>query len=89
MIAMGEEPWRIHGAGAPSLDHLRRSRLLSRSNSRRATTRLAVSHRLVTYHPVTLLRDTTEEADALFAALPPATYADCSAIRIPTPASPR
>src|ERR1700749_983166 len=30
VIAMGEEPWRVHRAGAPSLDHLRRSRLLSR-----------------------------------------------------------
>ncbi|MGC2582550.1 MAG: UDP-N-acetylglucosamine 2-epimerase, partial [Acidobacteriaceae bacterium] len=30
VIAMGEEPWRVHHAGAPSLDHLRRSRLLSR-----------------------------------------------------------
>ena len=28
VIAMGEEPWRVHRAGAPSLDHLRRSRLL-------------------------------------------------------------
>ncbi len=25
VIAMGEEPWRVHHAGAPSLDHLRRS----------------------------------------------------------------
>ncbi len=28
VVAMGEEPWRVHRAGAPSLDHLRRSRLL-------------------------------------------------------------
>ena len=28
VIAMGEEPWRVHRAGAPSLDHLRRSELL-------------------------------------------------------------
>ena len=28
VIAMGEEPWRVHHAGAPSLDHLRRSQLL-------------------------------------------------------------
>ncbi len=26
VIAMGEEAWRVHRAGAPSLDHLRRSR---------------------------------------------------------------
>jgi UDP-N-acetylglucosamine 2-epimerase (non-hydrolysing)/GDP/UDP-N,N'-diacetylbacillosamine 2-epimerase (hydrolysing) len=30
VTAMGEEPWRVHRAGAPSLDHLRMSRLLSR-----------------------------------------------------------
>src|SRR6202044_600583 len=32
VIAMGEEPWRVHRAGAPSLDHLRRSPLLSRED---------------------------------------------------------
>ena len=31
VIAMGEEPWRVHRAGAPSLDHLRRSTLLDRA----------------------------------------------------------
>ena len=30
VIAMGEEEWRVHRAGAPSLDHLRRSTLLTR-----------------------------------------------------------
>jgi nucleoside-diphosphate-sugar epimerase len=30
VIAMGEEPWRVHWAGAPSLDHLRRATLLRR-----------------------------------------------------------
>src|SRR5271167_1413288 len=30
VIAMGEEEWRVHCAGAPSLDHLRRSRLLGK-----------------------------------------------------------
>ena len=30
VIAMGEESWRVHRAGAPSLDHLRRSTLLTR-----------------------------------------------------------
>src|ERR1700720_1512237 len=29
VISMGEEPWRVHHAGAPSLDHLRRSTLLT------------------------------------------------------------
>src|ERR1700719_4469213 len=30
VISMGEEPWRVHRAGAPSLDHLRRGTLLCR-----------------------------------------------------------
>ena len=70
VIAMGEEEWRVHRAGAPSLDHLRRSVLLSRGQ---LESRLGVDLRrpplLVAYHPVTLRRETTEEAEALFAAL--------------------
>ena len=30
VIQMGEEEWRVHRAGAPSLDHIRRQKLLSR-----------------------------------------------------------
>src|ERR1700724_2316476 len=30
IISMGEEPWRVHRAGAPSLDHFRRSKLCTR-----------------------------------------------------------
>ena len=71
VIAMGEEPWRVHRAGAPSLDHLRRSRLLSRKElEKKLQVDLRSAPYLVAYHPVTLLRDTTQEADALFAALP-------------------
>ncbi len=70
VIAMGEEPWRVQRAGAPSLDHLRRSRLLDRSElEERLHLELQSTAVMVAYHPVTLLRDTTEEADALFAAL--------------------
>lgn len=70
VIGMGEEPWRVHRAGAPSLDHLRRSQLLTREELE-AKLHLDLSQPtiLVTYHPVTILRDTTSEADALFAAL--------------------
>lgn len=70
VIAMGEEPWRVQCAGAPSLDHLRRSTLLDR-NALEAKLDLALgSPTLVAaYHPVTILKDTTAEADALFAAL--------------------
>ena len=70
VIAMGEEPCRVHRAGAPSLDHLRRSRLLERTElERRLGISLAHPAILAAWHPVTLLRDTNAEADAFFAAL--------------------
>jgi UDP-hydrolysing UDP-N-acetyl-D-glucosamine 2-epimerase len=70
VIAMGEEAWRVHHSGAPSLDHLRRSRLLTRGElEERLGVSLDHSTLLVAYHPVTILGETTAEADALFAAL--------------------
>ena len=70
VIAMGEEEWRVHRAGAPSLDHLRRTELLSRDQiERHLRLNLNGSTVLVSYHPVTIAEDTLEEADALFAAL--------------------
>ena len=70
VIAMGEEPWRVHRAGAPSLDHLRRSTLLDRPQlENRLGIDLTEAPILVAYHPVTLRLDTTEEADALYTAL--------------------
>lgn len=70
VIGMGEERWRVHRAGAPSLDHLTRSRLLTRQELEvELGVDLTRSATVVAYHPVTLLQDTTEEADALFAAL--------------------
>jgi len=70
VIAMGEEPWRVHRAGAPSLDHLRRSTLLSREQlQQKLDLDLCRPTALVAYHPVTIVRDTTQEADAVFAAL--------------------
>ena len=70
VISMGEEPWRVHHAGAPSLDHLRRSALISKEELE-SQLGLDLSRRsvLVAYHPVTLLADTLAEADALFGAL--------------------
>ena len=70
VIAMGEEPWRVHAAGSPSLDHLRRSTLLTQSELQ-ATLQVDFRHpfAIIGFHPVTLARDTTHEADALFAAL--------------------
>jgi UDP-N-acetylglucosamine 2-epimerase (non-hydrolysing)/GDP/UDP-N,N'-diacetylbacillosamine 2-epimerase (hydrolysing) len=67
---MGEEPWRIVFSGSLSLDALRREPLLTASQ---------LQHRLgfgvdretvvCVYHPVTMLENTIEEADELFAAL--------------------
>ena len=70
VISLGEEPWRVHHAGAPSLDHLRKSHLPSRAELQQLLgLHLATDTIVVAYHPVTLLEDTTAEADALFAAL--------------------
>jgi UDP-N-acetylglucosamine 2-epimerase (non-hydrolysing)/GDP/UDP-N,N'-diacetylbacillosamine 2-epimerase (hydrolysing) len=70
IISMGEEPWRVHHAGAPSLDHLRRSQLLDRA-SLEERLGLAPSHPTIVaaWHPVTILQDTNAEAEALFKAL--------------------
>jgi UDP-hydrolysing UDP-N-acetyl-D-glucosamine 2-epimerase len=70
VIAMGEEPWRVHRAGAPSLDHLRRSRLFGLHElEERLELDLQRPTVVVAYHPVTIMRNTTQEADSLFAAL--------------------
>lgn len=70
VIAMGEELWRVHHAGAPSLDHLRRSKLLTREVLElRLNLDLNQPTLLVAFHPVTMHRDTTDEAEALFDAL--------------------
>jgi len=70
VIAMGEEAWRVHRTGAASLDHLRRSTLLNREQ---LETRLAMDlgqpTAVITYHPTTIARDTTREADAMFSAI--------------------
>jgi UDP-N-acetylglucosamine 2-epimerase (non-hydrolysing)/GDP/UDP-N,N'-diacetylbacillosamine 2-epimerase (hydrolysing) len=70
VIAMGEEEWRVHRAGAPSLDHLRRSPLLSREQvEERLGIRFTPPTALIAFHPTTIARDLTREADALFTAL--------------------
>src|SRR5208337_3760229 len=70
VIAMGEEPWRVHHAGAPSLDHMRRSALLGRSAlESRLSLALTPPTLLAAWHPVTILHDTNAEADAFFSAL--------------------
>jgi UDP-hydrolysing UDP-N-acetyl-D-glucosamine 2-epimerase len=70
VISMGEEEWRVHRAGAPSLDHLQRNTLYPRTELElRLGIDLSKPTLLVAYHPVTILRDTTSEAEALFEAL--------------------
>ena len=70
IIAMDEEEWRVHRAGAPSLDHLRRATLYTREElESRLKIKLEKPAILVAYHPVTIARNTVQEADALFAAL--------------------
>lgn len=70
VVGMGEEEWRVHRTGAPSLDHLRRDTLLSREQlEERLAIDLSRPAAMVTYHPTTIARDTTREADALFEAL--------------------
>ncbi len=70
VIAMGEEEWRVHCVGAPSLDHLRRSPLETREElERELGVDLNRPTILVAFHPATIARDTTREADALFSAL--------------------
>jgi UDP-N-acetylglucosamine 2-epimerase (non-hydrolysing)/GDP/UDP-N,N'-diacetylbacillosamine 2-epimerase (hydrolysing) len=70
VVAMGEEEWRVHRVGSPSLDHLRRSPLLDRAQvEARLGIRFTRPPALVAYHPTTIARDPTREADALFAAL--------------------
>lgn len=70
VIAMGEESWRVHRAGAPSLDHLRLSQILERTA---LETRLGISlarpSLLAAWHPVTILADTNAEAGAFFSAM--------------------
>src|ERR1700734_351822 len=55
VIAMGEEEWRVHRAGAPSLDQLRRRLLLTREEvEERLALDLERPTLLVVYHPMTI-----------------------------------
>jgi UDP-N-acetylglucosamine 2-epimerase (non-hydrolysing)/GDP/UDP-N,N'-diacetylbacillosamine 2-epimerase (hydrolysing) len=70
IMAMNEEEWRVHRAGAPSLDHLRRSTLHTREELESLLNiRFEKPSILVAYHPVTIARDTVREAAPLFEAL--------------------
>jgi UDP-hydrolysing UDP-N-acetyl-D-glucosamine 2-epimerase len=70
IAGMGEEPWRIRFSGSLSLDHLRRERLLTKAQvEKKLGVRLRKNAVLCIYHPVTLLRNTLEEAEEVFAGL--------------------
>ncbi len=70
IIAMDEEEWRVHRAGAPSLDHLRRRTLHTREELESLLNiHLEKPTILVAYHPVTIAHDTVQEAAPLFEAL--------------------
>lgn len=70
VMAMGVPGWRVHRAGAPSLDHLFRSELPSRDTlESRLGIALRPRPRVVAMHPTTWLEDTASEARALFEAL--------------------
>ncbi|CAA9432859.1 MAG: UDP-N-acetylglucosamine 2-epimerase [uncultured Pyrinomonadaceae bacterium] len=70
VLAMGEEAWRVHLVGSPSLDNLRRRKLFSQAELE-ADLNLDFKRKtvVIAYHPVTLARDTVIEADAVFDAL--------------------
>jgi UDP-N-acetylglucosamine 2-epimerase (non-hydrolysing)/GDP/UDP-N,N'-diacetylbacillosamine 2-epimerase (hydrolysing) len=67
---MGEEPWRVTFSGSLSLDTLRRERLLSAKQLHKQLG-FAVNGETVVcvYHPVTMLKNTVEEAGEVFGAL--------------------
>jgi len=70
VISLGEEEWRVHRAGAPSIDHLRRNTLFTREQLEvQLHLDLTEPSAVVAYHPVTIARDTTREADEVFTAL--------------------
>ena len=70
VLAMGEEEWRVHRVGAPSIDHLRRSEIPSVAEiAARHNTTFPDGYILVAQHSVTLDRDPAEEAEEFFAAL--------------------
>lgn len=70
VVAMGEEPWRVHHVGAPSLDHLvQRASMTDDALAQSLGEALPDQFALVSFHPVTLTRATDSEADALYSAL--------------------
>ncbi|MFQ5718195.1 MAG: UDP-N-acetylglucosamine 2-epimerase [Acidobacteriota bacterium] len=71
VVAMGEEAWRVHRVGAPSLDHLHRGKLLDPAQlADRLRMPLDPAPLVAAVHPVTLFDDPAgAEGAALLAAL--------------------
>ena len=70
VCAMGEQAWRVHRSGAPSLDFLRERVLLDRETlHQRLDGPLGQPLCVATFHPVTLKNDTNVELRAFLAAL--------------------
>ncbi len=71
IIQMGEQPWRVTVSGAPALDNLRVMDMLTVDElSVRLGVDLSLPTLLVTYHPVTLeIENTEEQMRELLAAL--------------------
>lgn len=71
VVQLGEAPRRVFNVGAPGLDHLQRTQLLSRKELEHSLAmQLQAPLLLVTYHPVTLGVQTPEAAmEELLAAL--------------------
>ncbi len=70
VLAMGEEPWRVHQVGAPSIDHLRRSEIPSAEQVALGRgVELEDGYLVVAFHSVTLDRDPADEAEPFFSAL--------------------
>ena len=70
VIAMGEEPWRVHCTGAPSLDHINRSSDIP--DNQWVNKRFNLNTQpliVVAYHSVTLADDPLREVEALYNAL--------------------
>ncbi|HEX6987964.1 MAG TPA: UDP-N-acetylglucosamine 2-epimerase [Bacillota bacterium] len=72
LLAMGEEDWRIHVVGSPTLDYIRQAPLLSREElARRLDLDPQRPVAVVTYHPVTMEdpEDLGRQVDRLLEAL--------------------
>ncbi len=69
VLAMGEEPWRVHQSGAPSLDHLKRSHIPNKTEIKQQFNLNDNKVIVVAYHSVTLYKDSVKEQNDLFSAL--------------------